>query len=205
MNHAQCQHRPLAMATRRAIALAIVCLVVAGSIALGRNARGAFATPSYWLLAILSCSLVIPLKGNAVTTIQRALAAYLVALSVDYLSGAYWPLAWNLQIAAGLPVAAATALAAWVAPGRKVGGAGSGELTIATGVAVGVIAATLLATGLLVHGWYGLGTEQSLGVGGRLAMSLLTGIAAWRLAGDTAVRIGIGATGIVVYAWMAAS
>jgi hypothetical protein len=103
------------MATRRAIALAIVCLVVAGSIVLGRNARDAFATPSYWLLAILSCSLVIPLKGNAVTTIQKALAAYLVALSVDYLSGVYWPLVGNLQIAAGLPVAAATVLAASVA------------------------------------------------------------------------------------------
>jgi hypothetical protein len=36
-------------------------------------------------------------------------------------------------------------------------------------------------------------------------MSLLAGIAAWRLAGDAAVRIGIGAAGIVVYAWMAVS
>jgi len=205
MNHAQCQHRPLAMATRRAISLAIVCLIVAGSIALGRNARDAFAAPSYWLLAILSCSLVIPLKVNAITYLQRALAAYLVALSVGHLSGVYWPLAGNLQIAAGLPIAAATVAAAWVVPGRKGGGAGSGELTIATCLAVGIIAVTLLATGLLVHGWYGFGAERSCGVGGQLAMSLLTGIAAWWLAGDAAVRIVIGAAGIVVYAWMAVS
>jgi len=205
MNRAQCRHRPLAMATRRAIALAIVCLVVAGSIALGRNARGAFATPSYWLLAIVSCSLVISLKGNAVTTVQKTLAAYLVALSVDYLSGVYWPLVGNLQIAAGLPVAAATVLAAWVVPGRTAGGAESGELTIATGLTVGLIAAALVATGLLVHGWYGFGAERSCGVAGRLAMSLLAGIAAWRCAGDAAVRIGIGAAGIVVYIWMAVS
>jgi hypothetical protein len=193
------------MESRRALSVAMVGLVVAGSIALGRNAGDAFAAPSYWLLAILSCSLVIPLKVNAITNLQRALAAYFVALSVGHLSGVYWPLAGNLQIAACLPVVAATAAAAWVSPVRKAGGAGSGELTIAAGLAVGVIAATLLVTGLLVHGWYGFGAERSLGVGGQLAMSLLTAIAAWWLAGDAVVRIVIGAAGIVVYAWMAVS
>jgi hypothetical protein len=205
MNHVQCSHRSLAMGARRAIAAAIVCLIVAGSTALGHSARDAFAAPSYWLLAILSCALVIPHKANAVTTLQKALAAYLAALSVDHLSGVYWPLAWNFQIATGLPIAAATVLAAWVAADRKAGGAGSGELAVATGLGAGIIAAALLATGLLVHGWYGFGSEQSCGVGGQLAMSLLVGIAAWRLAGDAAVRIAIGATGIAVYTWMAVS
>jgi hypothetical protein len=173
-------------AGRRAVSLIIVCLIVAGSVAYCRHTRDGFGNPSYWLLAMMSCVLAIPLKTDPGACIQKVLAAYLMALSVDYFAGVHWPLAGDIQIAAVLPVAAAAVMAAAIAPLRAPGGDGAGDLPIAAGVTVGVIAMLLLATGLLVRGGYGYGSERSLGVLGQLAVTLLVAMMGWRIADDVA-------------------
>jgi len=192
-------------AVRRALSLAIVCLVVVGPILLSRQSRGVFVLPSYWLLAIFSCAMVIPWKAKAVTIFQKVIAAYLVAMGVDYTSGMCWPLGGDLQIAVSLPIAAAVVLTAWLAWRRETGNVGSKEPAIAIVAAGGIIVLFLLAVGLLMNYWYGFGTERSLAVCGQLAMTLLAAVAAWRLADDMAIRIALGVAGIATYFWMAIS
>lgn len=190
---------------RRALALVVVCLIVVASVTLNHQSQNFFAAPSWWFLAMLSCVLVIPLKANAAKIIQKSLAAYLVAMSVDYSSGIYWHLTTNLQIAAGLPIAGAAILAAWTAPWRTPGGDSSTELEIAIGAAISVVVVLLLAAGILVHSWYGFGAERSLGVLGQLAMAILAAAAAWRLADDAAIRVAVGFAAVAAYSWMAVS
>jgi len=187
---------------RRVLPLAIVCLIVVGPILLSRQSRGVFVLPSYWLLAIFSCVLVIPWKARSVTTLQKVLAAYLMAMGVDYTSGVYWPLGADLQVAASLCVTAVAVLAAWLAPRHETDNVDSKEPAIAIVVAGGIIVLFLLAMGLLMNRWYGYGTERSLAVCGQLAMTLLTAVAAWRLSGNTACRIALGIAGIAAYSWM---
>lgn len=196
------QHSPVTV-IRRIISLAIVCLIVVGSMWLGSNARDVFAVPAYWVLAGISCVLVIPFRKSVIVTIQRIVAAYFIVLGVDYLSGVYWPLMLNLQIAAWLPVAAATVLATWIAPRQKSGGDGLNELTTAMGSAVIVIAAILLVTGFLVYVRYGFGAEQNVAVLGKIGMTLIAGIAAWRLSNDKATRVAIGVMGAAAYSCVA--
>jgi len=197
----------LLLVIRRVLALAIVCLIVAGPVLLSGQFRGAFVPPSYWLLAMFACVLVIPRQANGFATLQKVLAVYLVAMGVDYTSGVYWPVPVlvDAQIAASLCITAAAVLAASLAPRRGTGNAGVNEPAIALTAAGGVVALFLLVTGLLVNRWYGFGAERSLAVCGQLAMTLLAGIATWRLAGDKAIRVAIGATGIAAYSWMAIS
>lgn len=193
------------MVVRHVISITIICLIVVGSVLFGRNTRGVFAIPAYWFLAILSCGLLIPLKGRMIEHIQRFIAAYLVVLCMDYLSGVYWPLTENLQIAAWVPVAVALVLIAWILPRQKAGGDGLRELIMAMGFSIVIIALLLLATGILVHTRYGFGAKQSFTVLGKVSMTLLAGIAAWRLSYTEAIRISIGVAGMVVYSWMSIS
>jgi len=190
---------------RRALALAIVCLIVVGPILLSGQSRTVFASPSYWLLAMFSCMLVIPRRDNGFATLQKILAVYLLAMGVDYTSGVYWPLPlWgSLQVAAGLCVVAAVGLAVWLVPRRGADNVSVKEPAVALVAAGGVVALFLLAVGLLLERVYGFGAERSFAVGGQLAMTLLTGVVAWHLAGDTAIRIAVGTAGIAAYSWMA--
>lgn len=194
-------HAPSRIA-RHAIATAIACLIVAGSVLLSRQSRSGFTVPPYWLLALFSLTLAIPLKVGPGIVLQKALAVYLVVMGADYLEGAYWPLGGSIEIAADLPVAAAAILSAWIVPRRQAGGAGSVEMAMAVGASVAIVGSLLLVTGLLVNHWYGFGAEGSVGVGGQLAMTLLAGIAAWRFTDDVGMRIAIGIAGIATYSWM---
>lgn len=193
------------MVVQRIIATTIVCLIMVGSVLLGQNTRGVFAIPAYWFLAILSCGLLIPLKGRMVEHIQRFITAYLVVLSMDYLSGVYWPVTENHQIAAWLPISLALVMIAWIQPQQKTERCELRELVTATGFSIVIIALLLLATGTLVQTRYGFGAEQSFSVLGKVSMTLLAGIAAWRLSYSQAIRISTGVAGMVVYSWMSIS
>lgn len=193
------------MVVQHVISITIICLIVVGSVFFGRNTRGVFAIPAYWFLAILSCGLLIPLKGRMIEHIQRFIAAYLVVLSMDYLSGVYWPLTENLQIAAWLPISVALVMIARIQLQQKAERCELRELITATGFSMVIIALLLLATGTLVQTRYGFGAEQSFTVLAKVSMTLLAGIAAWRLSCSKAIRISTGVAGMVVYSWISIS
>lgn len=189
----------------RAVPLAIVCLVVAGSATYSRHAQSHLPAPAYWFLAILSCLLLWPLDRGAGECLQKAVAAYVVALSVDYLAGVYWPVAEHLQIAAAIVVVAAVALAVVCAGRRPSDSVKAAGLPLAAGLAIGIVALHLLVVSLLVHSHYGYGTQRSLPILGQLAMVLLVAMVGWRLARDPIIRVALGIVGLACYSWMAIS
>ena len=190
---------------RRSITIIIVTMIIIVPMAIGNQSIGVFAGPSYWLLGLLACSLAIPFRAGAVITIQRILATYLMVLAVDLVGGHYWQLTTSVRIAVGLPLTGATGIAALIAPRHKKASDTSAGFAMAVGTTVTLITILLITVGFLVSGWYGFHSAQSIDFLGQLSMVLLAGIAAWRIAGDTAARMVIGLMALAAYFLMAIS
>ncbi len=190
--------------TRRVAASIIICLVMAGCLLSSKRAAG-FAKPTYWILATFSCLLCVPFKADLAKTVQKLLAAYLVAVSVDCMADAHWHVASNLQVAAGLPVAMAAVLGAALVPHRQPRGGAASDLPTALGVAAVMLAILLLATSLLVHSYYGSRAAQCLGVIGQVAMAVLAALSGWHLSGEASIRTAVGVVAVASYSWMAIS
>lgn len=190
---------------RRHIPVVIICFIIAGPLVMFDSATDRHDLQSPWSLLILLCLLLWPLRQGYVLTLQKLTATYMVALSIDYLGGTYWHLRDTLQVAASLLAVGAVAVAVVCDGWRRPQDVAARQISWAAGIGMAVIVIHLVVVGLLIHAWYGYGTQRSLPVLGQLAMVLLVGMMAWRLSNSAVVRVGIGITGILCYGWMTVS